>query len=152
MGGYHRSHGAYMDGSGAFTVCSNDHWALEGTGLKIGDTFGGADTIVGYECDGCETTIQNGKPVPTGRDGTPKNFTVLAQAPALWTGMEGPGLDVFQEAKVSKDGRATMGAYTSPAGGTVFTAGTTDWSHGLARDDVVQRITKNLLTRLSKSP
>ena len=60
----------------------------------------------------------------------------------------GMGFDVFQEAGVSEDGRATMGAYTR--GGTVFTAGTTDWSHGLTKDPVVQQITRNVLNRLSR--
>jgi hypothetical protein len=42
-----------------------------------------------------------------------------------------------------------MGLYTR--GGTVFTAGTTDWSHGLrGGDPMVQQITRNLLDRLSK--
>ena len=29
-------------------------------------------------------------------------------------------------------GAATMGVYVSPGGGTVFTAASTDWAHGLA--------------------
>jgi len=41
-----------------------------------------------------------------------------------------------------------MGIYT--AGGTVFCAGTTDWTNGLkGRDAVVEQVTKNLLNRLS---
>ena len=40
-GGYHRSHGQFMDGKGAFTVHRPDHWLFEGTGLKRGDEFGG---------------------------------------------------------------------------------------------------------------
>jgi len=144
MGGYHGSHGAYMDGPGEYTVRRADHWALEGTGLKEGDVFGGENTIVGYETDGCAYREEDGYPVPTGEDGTPENFTIICQAPSLWTGMEA---DAFQEAGVSDDGSATMGAYTR--GGTVFTAGTTDWSHGLKNDPIVQRITRNVLNRLS---
>ena len=41
-----------------------------------------------------------------------------------------------------------MGLYTR--GGTVFTAGTTDWSHGLKGDAAVARITGNVLDRLSR--
>jgi hypothetical protein len=42
-----------------------------------------------------------------------------------------------------------MGLYTR--GGTVFTAGTTDWAHGLQSGDAaVQKITRNVLDRLSK--
>ena len=145
MGGYHLSHGAYMDGPGEYTVRRADHWAMEGTGLREGDVFGGESTIVGYETDGCAYREVDGYPVPTCEDGTPENFIILCQAPSLWTGMD---LDVFQETGVSEDGRATMGAYTR--GGTVFTAGTTDWSHGLAKDRVVQQITRNVLNRLSR--
>ena len=42
-----------------------------------------------------------------------------------------------------------MGIYTG--GGTVFTAATTDWSHGLQGNDaVVESITRNVLNRLSE--
>lgn len=145
MGGYHRSHGAYMDGSGAYTVRRAEHWSLEGTGLRDGDAFGGANTIVGYECDGCEYVERGGRPYPTGKDGTPGQFEIVAQAPAVWTGCD---LDVFREANVSPDGRATLGAYTLPKGGAVFTAGTTDWAHALGHDPIVERITLNVLRRL----
>src|SRR5215831_4889571 len=68
-GGYHRffEHG----GDGCYTVHRPDHWAFAGTGLKRGDRLGARGTIVGYECDGCEFTLKDGLPVPTGRDGTP---------------------------------------------------------------------------------
>ncbi|HEY8505136.1 MAG TPA: SGNH/GDSL hydrolase family protein, partial [Gemmataceae bacterium] len=36
-GGYHRSHGQFMDGPAAFTVHRPDHWLFEGTNLKRGD-------------------------------------------------------------------------------------------------------------------
>lgn len=133
-GGYHRSHGMHMDGSGAYTVRRADHWVFEGTGLRDGDAFGGAATIVGYETDGCLYEVgADGYPYPTGADGTPRNFQILAQAPAA--------------VHAGHQGTATMGLYTR--GGTVFTAGTTDWSHGLADDPIVQRITRNVLDRLS---
>ena len=48
-GGYHLSHGQFMDGPGEYTVHRPNHWAFEGTNLKRGDTFGGADTIAGIE-------------------------------------------------------------------------------------------------------
>ena len=48
-----------------------------------------------------------------------------------------------------KTGAATMGLYTR--GGTVFTAATTDWSHGLRGNDaVVECITRNVLDHLSE--
>ena len=146
-GGYHRSHDQFMDGSGAFTVHRSDHWVFEGTGLKQGDEFGGADTIVGYECDGCELEWRDGLPYPTHRDGTPESFTVLCTAPARWH----PGdSEWYEQWEKGRTGNACLGVYTTPGGGTVFTAGTTDWTHGLrGGDPAVVRITKNLLDRLS---
>ena len=146
FGGYHRSHGQFMDGASAFTVHRPEHWALEGTGLKRGDSFGGKDTIVGYECDGCEFELRDGLPVPTHRDGTPKGFTILGTCPAKWAPGDSLWYDKFPTDRV---GSATMGLYTQ--GGTVFTVGTTDWSHGLrGKDAAVERITKNVLDRLGK--
>ncbi len=48
--------------------------AFEGTQVKKGSEFGGKDTIVGYECDGCEMEWREGLPFPTHRDGTPKEL------------------------------------------------------------------------------
>lgn len=133
-GGYHRSHGMYMDGSGAYTVRRPNHWVFADTGLRSGDEFGGAATIVGYETDGCLYTVgEDALPYPTGADGTPRNFEILAQAPA--------------GRFAGHAGTATMGIYSR--GGQVFTAGTTDWVDGLADDPIVQRITRNILERLS---
>jgi hypothetical protein len=145
-GGYHRSHGQFMDGPGSFEVHRPAHWILEGTDLARGDRFGGKDTIVGYECDGCEFTLKDGLPVPTHRDGTPESFVILATCPARWA----PG-DCFwyEEFPMDRVGAAVLGTYTR--GGTVVTTGTTDWAHGLSGGDpIVERITRNLLDRLSK--
>jgi hypothetical protein len=47
-------------------------------------------------------------------------------------------------------GHAVLGSYTSPAGGTVVTSGSTDWAHGLAgRDPQIEQITRNVLDRLT---
>ena len=145
-GGYHRSHGQFMDGPASFIVHRPDHWLFEGTALKRDDRFGGKDTIVGYECDGCEMTWADGLPSPTHLDGTPKSFTILGSCPAQWA----PGDCLWYE-RFPKDrvGAAVLGIYTQ--GGTVVTAGTTDWAHGLAGNDpAVVRITRNVLDRLSK--
>ena len=145
-GGYHKSHGEFMDGSGAFTVHQPDHWIFEGTGMKRGDVFGGKDTIVGYECDGCELEWREGLPFPTRRDGTPKSFSVLCTAPARWAPDD---CEWYERWEKGRTGNACLGLYTQ--GGTVFTAGTTDWAHGLrGGDPVVARITQNVLTRLSR--
>jgi len=145
-GGYHRSHGQFMDGPGSFQLHRPDHWVFAGTNLKREDRFGGKETIVGYECDGCEMNWKNGLPFPTHRDGTPNSFTILATCPARWAPGDSQWYDRFPKDRV---GAAVLGVYTQ--GGTVFTAGTTDWAHGLrGTDPMVERITKNLLDRLSK--
>lgn len=146
-GGYHRSHGQFMDGPASFQVHRPDHWLFEGTNLKRDDRFGGKDTVVGYECDGCELEWKQGLPFATHRDGTPESFTVLATCPAKWA----PG-DCYWYDKFPKDreGAAVLGVYTR--GGTVVTAGTTDWAHGLrGNDPAVVRITRNVLDRLSQA-
>ncbi len=145
-GGYHLSHGQIMDGSGAYTVHRPDDWVFADTGLAEGDEFGAAHTIVGYECDGCEFTLVEGRPQPTGRDGTPENFTILGTAPAQWHPDDSEWYDAWQP---GHRGHAVMGHYQR--GGTVFTAGTTDWSHGLGGDDpIVEQITRNILDKLTK--
>ncbi len=145
-GGYHKSHGQFMDGSAAFTVHQPEHWLFEGTNLKRGEEFGGKDTIVGYECDGCEMKWVDGLPYPTHADGTPKTFTILATCPARWAPGDSYWYDRFPKDRV---GAAVLGVYTR--GGTVMTVGTTDWAHGLAGNDAaVTRITRNVLDRLSK--
>lgn len=149
FGGYHISHGMMMGGSGGYTVHRPKHWAFEGTGLLQGDLLGARHTVVGYECDGCEMTIgPDGLPAPTGNDGTPKNFTILATAPAIWEKNDAHWYEKFDRDRL---GAAVLGTYTSEKGGTVITAGSTDWAHGLrGGDPVVERVTKNVLDRLGK--
>lgn len=145
-GGYHRSHGQYMNGSGAFTVHRPGHWLFEGTTLKQNDNFGGKDTIVGYECDGCEMTWKDGLPFPTLSDGTPKNFTILATAPARW---HPDDCEWYEKWQKGREGHAVLGLYSN--NGTVVTVGSTDWAHGLAgKDPATMRITRNVLDRLGK--
>jgi len=145
-GGYHRSHGQFMDGPASFIVHRPEHWLFEGTELKRDDRFGGNDTIVGYECDGCEMTWKDGLPFPTNSDGTPKSFTILGSCPAQWAPDDCLWYDRFPADRV---GAAVLGIYTQ--GGTVVTTGSTDWAHGLrGNDPAVVRITRNILDRLSK--
>lgn len=145
-GGYHKSHGQFMDGSGAFTAHRPKYWVFKGTKLKQDEDFGGKHTVVGYECDGCEFVMENGLPVPTHKDGTPESFVILATAPASWHPDDSEWYERWEKGRV---GAAVMGTYTR--GGTVFTTGTTDWAHGLrGGDEVVEQITRNVLDRLSK--
>ena len=105
-GGYHLSHGQYMDGSGAFTVHRPEHWVLAGTGLQRGDSFGGGHTIVGYECDGCEYELKDGLPVPKGTHATPADFTILCTAPARWHPDDSEWYERWEK---GREGAAVMG-------------------------------------------
>jgi hypothetical protein len=170
-GGYHRIGKRVTQGAGGYTMHRAGHWLFAGTGLDYGDVLGAAATTVGYECDGCDMTMRDGLPEPTGRDGTPEGFEILATAPAAHftrtTSTRPPAPDEPSElegiaARMPDGGRspedvarfahghAVLGTYTSPGGGIVVTTGSTDWAHGLAgRDPQVEQITRNLLDRLS---
>ena len=94
--------------------------------------------------------------MPTGRDGTPASFVILAKAPAaLWeTDLEFTAESLFgntdeESQNRVRHGAAVMGVYTR--GGTVFTTGCTEWSHGLAhKNPLVEQITRNVLRKLSR--
>ncbi len=145
-GGYHLSHGEFMDGKGAFTVHRPNHWVFAGTDIQRGTEFGAKHTIVGYECDGCELEWKDGLPFATHRDGTPKTFEVLATCPARWAADDCEWYDRWERGRT---GAACLGVYTR--GGTVFTCGSTDWAHGLRGGDAVtERITRNVLDQLSR--
>jgi N,N-dimethylformamidase beta subunit-like, C-terminal len=168
-GGYSRYGLGAAESSGAYTVHRPDHWAFEGTGLTGGQEFGGTDSIVAYECDGCAfETGPEGLPVPTGRDGAPAGLEILAAAPAhVWAkheqptryahepgGLEQCSMAVFGDASPEHvaelgDGHAVMAAFDRPGGGSVLNVGVTDWVLGLG-DPVVERITRNVLDRLSR--
>ena len=146
FGGYRKSHGQFMTEPAEFTVHRPEHWVFAGTTLKRGDVFGGKDTIVGYECDGCQLVWRDGLPFPTHQDGTPENFTVLSSCPAKWHPDDAEWYERWVKGRV---GNAVMGIYTR--GGTVITTGTTDWAHGLrGGDKAVARITQNILDKLGK--
>jgi hypothetical protein len=170
-GGYHRIGKRVTNGAGAYTVHRPDHWLFDGTGIGYGDLLGANATIVGYECDGCDFTYRDGLPYPTGDDQTPTTFEILGTAPAAHftrdTATRPPKPDEPSEIEflasrlfASRDpaaieriahGHAILGTYTSEAGGTVVTSGSTDWVHGLAhRDPQVEQITRNVLDRLSR--
>jgi hypothetical protein len=126
-----------------YRVQHADHWVYRGTGLRDGDEFGASrdEYLIGYECDGAEfdrADLAAGRAVqPTGADGTPPDFTILAVGDTRPSGW-GTG-----------NGAATMGLFQRH--GTVFNAATTDWARVLAggRSPAVERITRNVLDRLS---
>ena len=172
-GGMARMPGATPAGSGGYAVYRPAHWCFEGTELTFGDVFGTQGMIVGYECDGCRFGMVDGLPVPTGEAGTPETLEILALSPvSLWSKDTIPemlrshvrGEAELYDLEVAVDqiegnlrpdtldryrhGHAVLASYT--ANGTVFHAGTTDWTYGLrAGDAVVERITTNVLKRLS---
>jgi hypothetical protein len=153
-GGYHRIASAVPQGTGGYEVHRPDHWLLDGTGLRRGDQLGAEVGVVGYECDGCELTYEQG--LPTGPDG----FEVVATAPATPFDRDttplplAPGgryeLEFHAErlgvdAEALRHGHAVLGTYTR--GGTVVTVGCTDWAYGLD-DPAVARVTRNIVSRL----
>ncbi|GAA5068158.1 hypothetical protein HNP84_008323 [Thermocatellispora tengchongensis] len=116
------------------------HWVYAGTGLRDGDVFGEQDYLIGYECDGAvfdRSAYEAGAPArPTGADGTPPGFLILAVGdirPSGW----GHG-----------NGAATLGLHT-PCG-TVFNAATTDWPRALDTCPEVAQMTRNVLNALSR--
>ncbi len=163
-GGYARLRNSPR-GSGGYTIWRPDHWAFEGLDLVSGDIIGANPPVIGYECDGCELTIKNGRPVATGADETPPQFEVLGTAPAhLWETREGDsgmpdsyvgelnwvaqrlgGADTEEIREKFAHGRAVMGSFAKGKG-EVFTSGCTDWAYGLD-DASVARVTKNILSR-----
>ena len=174
-GGYARVGKATPRGSGGFTVYRPEHWVFEGTELCYGDVVGASATIVGYEVDGCAFTLRHGLPEPTYDDATPDGLHILATAPArllanndtlrevpkaLWADPDGPGdletvaSTLFGDTSAENIARiahnSAVMAVFDKGSGTVFNAGTTDWAYGLDSDPVVQRITTNVLNRLSQ--
>jgi hypothetical protein len=167
-GGYSRYGLGVPNASGAFTVWRPQHWAFEGTDLGYGDALGLDDAIVAYEVDGCELALQDGLPVPTHADGAPQSLEILATAPAqLWRQDEQPSRYAGEPGDLENAAEAVFGdrwrdevhrlehnnacvaVFERPGGGTVFNAGVTDWAYGLG-DPAVSRITRNVLTRLSR--
>ena len=133
------------EGYGSFRVVEPDHWAFAGTGLREGDEFGGSDSIVGVECDGGDIEFVKGHPRFTGRDGISQAFKILALADAAG-GFLNKDLGISQERYY-----CTMALNESEFDGTIFTAATMEWGHGLYRDgSPVAQITSNVLDRLGR--
>ena len=135
--------GGWWDGrreTTGYTVQHADHWVYEGTGLKDSQVFGDDPDfpLVGYEADGAAYVRRHRLAVATGEGGTPASFVILGLAEL------GDGW-----VKSAPHGAATMGVYTSPGGGIVFNAATTDWPRLLSRSRQVERISRNVLDRLS---
>jgi len=130
-------------GYGFYRVTDPDHWAFDGAGLQEGDEFGRADSIVGVECDGGDLDFQDGRPRFTGLDGISPHYEIIAIADAGDAGLNAD-LGIHQPRFYS-----TVAVNEHEFRGTVFTAATIEWAHGLYRDaGPVAQISRNVLDRL----
>ncbi len=155
----YRHGGGWWDGERStrgFIVQRGEHWVFERTGLATGARFGQDTTppLVGYECDGAplEWTDEKRGLVRVSPDaercGTPAGFVPLAVGPLDTAWQELPHRETHAAAQGLHT--ATMGLYRR--GGTVFTAGTTDWAQVLASGSApaVERITRNVIDQLGR--
>ncbi len=153
----HRHGGGWWDGArqtSGLIVQRPDHRVFAGTGLRRGEAFG-ADTwppLAGYACDGVPLDSferASGRALLSAwadDGGTPDGYQLLAACPldARWQALPP------RERHAAGEGvhAATLGLFER--GGTVFSAGTTDWAQVLAdgRNRTVERITRKVLDRL----
>ncbi len=156
LGGVSYRHGGgWWDGprsTNGFAVQAPGHWVFAGTALGLGDAFG-ADTwppLAGYECDGAPLAgFDQASGIamlsPHAADGgTPPGLRLLAACPLDERWQERPAREPY----LGPLHAATMCIFTR--GGTVFSAGTTDWAQvlGSGQDARVDTITRNVLDGL----
>jgi hypothetical protein len=156
-GASYRHGGGWWDGprqTEGYVVLEPSHWAFDGTGLTHGERLGRHSwpPLAGYECDGVPLDVfdpaSGTAQLSVWRDeeGTPDGYQLLAACPLdrRWQELPprrrlaaGEGVHV-----------AAMGVFSR--GGTVFSAGTTDWAQVLdsGRDLKVERITRNVLDQM----
>jgi hypothetical protein len=105
-------------------------------GLTAGATIPSSGvSMFTLETDAADFKVERGRYyLPTGFDGTPTNFRILAIAD-------------FSKGRKFWRKMATMGYFTNV--GTVFTAGTTEWADWL-NDAAVKKVTENVVRILSK--
>lgn len=151
---------------GGYTLVQPEHWAFDGV-VDLKAKLGEVSKVVGYECDGCEFVEVGGRLRPTGYDGTPSEFEILAIAPArLWETQHLPdnlrddyvgelnwvtrrleGEDSAANLERYGKGHAVMGTMRKGRG-QVFTVGCTDWAYGLDEPAVAQ-VTRNVIRAFS---
>lgn len=167
---YHRFGQATARGIGGFIVYRDDHWLIDGTGLRYGDVLGARDGVVGYETLGCRIQFDEYQlPVRAGGDGTPEDLEIVALCPSsnLRFGEYPTSISALSDQgdldfvasrlfgrtdddaiRRVRHGNAVM-VVAYPFGrdaGEVVTVGTTDWVFGLASDPAVAQVTRNALT------
>lgn len=154
----YRHGGGWWDGpreTEGFIVQDADHWALRGTGLARGARFGrhSIPPLVGYECDGAPIEwVDAERGVAriaswASSCGTPRGLRLLAVGPLTPRWQELP----HRELHGPWEGLHSATMCVHERGGTVFTAGTTDWAQVLATgsEPAVGVITRNVLDHLS---
>lgn len=133
---------------GYYRVTDKDHWIFQGTNLKNGDEFGREDSVVGVEADGAHLEFIDGKPFLTGTDGVSKHYKILALADCLID----PESSIAPLTNCDKDGNSygTLAINESEFNGTIVSAATIEWGHGLYKDpeNTLSKITKNIFDRL----
>jgi hypothetical protein len=157
--GMSRFYSAAPNGPGGFLVYRPEHWIFEGAGVGYGDCLGQRSAILHYEVDGCPIRFEKGLPYPEDFHDAHPSLEIVGLAPASFVLAEGDSVREYMKTFGVMDpqvvdyvepnrGHATMTMYTD--NGTVFAAGTTDWTNGLTGDDpAVEQVTRNLLDRLS---
>ncbi len=155
-------------GARGFPIYRPEHWAFAETGLFYGDLLGADSHIYGYEVDGLDYEIHNGRPRPTAMSGAPDGLEILAMGMASQV-EEADFLVPEDQFFGDEDGRfiaETLYGDASdenlekvrysngmivnfPKGkGEVFHAGSCEWVAGLLRQDaMVERVTANVLDR-----
>ena len=154
-------------GSGGFAIYRPDHWSVKDSGLGYGDVLGAASKIFGYEVDGIDYTMTHGLPFAAENMGLQGDLTIVGLSPATTlahsTGpqdadnfighldAEEVALVVYGSVTPETLGRASRGngcmAEYRRGLGAVYNAGSCEWVAGLiARDAVVERVTRRILT------
>ena len=109
-----------------YRVLAADHWALAGTGLAAGDTFG-------------EASLH--ERIPGGASGH-ETDKISPSSP--------PGVEHLAKGQNPDDGGADLVHFPTESGGAVFSAGSISWTSSILVDQAVSRITSNVLRRFSQ--
>lgn len=120
--GVEYSHGGYRTGA-PYRVLNDSHWAFADTGLRNGDQFGLRST--NGRTPGGASGLELDKISPH----SPKNIVHLAKG----MNPENSGADLVY--------------YETPSGGAVFSSGSLNWPLACPVDDMVSRVTANVLRR-----
>jgi hypothetical protein len=160
-----------------FTVVEPEHWAFEGTGLRVGDNFGADVKLIGHEADGLLLDYDSSPPRLTMSDGALAGTQLLAYADcrewgeydfSVWPPRRRPGEQV---SNCAFGGSVTMiHRHREDAGeGMLFVAPVNDWAFGLTRsldwtdtrnvepevreaNPTVVQVTRNVLARCGLEP